>query len=394
MAPAFALFDACKHDAVLGKLMQFNADPSCGALALDGAASDRLTKLVNALKAAPAGDVSKDDVALFLGADGAGGGAGLLAWPLPLLFPCLDLFRLLMLHPKAAPLLVSADPPVLPRLLSLLNTAQAAGADSKPAGAASLMLLRCLANAASKRELRQALAQTAADQLDALSKPLDEGPPPARLAACSVLYNLTIVDWRSLPGSDWTVRMEGWTLQALSLLSHALTNVPSLQTAAEEESLHRLLLALHAMLGGVSDSSVFPGAIEAAKDLELPAAIRYSRCRRGDSPGQPLRLEAQLIGPYMGRGRTSHRLRPVGRRACDLCRRGQGFGDQVWVRDGEEETWCPVGDCGVDLRSDRTATLEITQEEAAPAPLRGQCTVCCGCRVPAAVSCARVRPSA
>ena len=42
----------------------------------------------------------------------------------------------------------------------------------------------------------------------------------------------------------------------------------------------------------------------------------------------------------MGRGRTSHRLRPVGRRACDLCRRGQGFGDQVWVRDGEEETWC------------------------------------------------------
>ena len=216
----------------------------------DGAASDRLTKLVNALKAAPAGDVSKDDVALFLGADGAGGGAGLLAWPLPLLFPCLDLFRLLMLHPKAAPLLVSADPPVLPRLLSLLNTAQAAGADSKPAGAASLMLLRCLANAASKRELRQALAQTAADQLDALSKPLDEGPPPARLAACSVLYNLTIVDWRSLPGSDWTVRMEGWTLQALSLLSHALTNVPSLQTAAEEESLHRLP-ALHAMLGGV-----------------------------------------------------------------------------------------------------------------------------------------------
>lgn len=192
-AVAFALFDACKHDAVLGKLMQFNADPSCGALALDGAASDRLTKLVNALKAAPAGDVSKDDVALFLGADGAGGGAGLLAWPLPLLFPCLDLFRLLMLHPKAAPLLVSADPPVLPRLLSLLNTAQAAGADSKPAGAASLMLLRCLANAASKRELRQALAQTAADQLDALSKPLDEGPPPARLAACSVLYNLSLI---------------------------------------------------------------------------------------------------------------------------------------------------------------------------------------------------------
>ena len=44
----FATFDACKHDAVLGKLLQFNAQ--AGAAALDEQATARLAALVETLK--------------------------------------------------------------------------------------------------------------------------------------------------------------------------------------------------------------------------------------------------------------------------------------------------------------------------------------------------------
>ena len=265
-----ALFDTCKHDAVLGKLMQFNSDAANASVALPPPAAAKLTALVGLLKSG-ASSVTGEDVALFVGADGAAG--GLLAWPMPILFPAMDLFRLLALHPKAATLLASASPPILPRLIGLLTSAQSAGADNKPAGAASLMLLRCLANMASRRELRDAVASSASEQLDCLSKPLDDGPAPARLAACSVLYNLACIDWRALP-AEAALRSDAWTLQALSLLSHALTAIPSLSTQAEEESLHRLLLALYVLLGGNSENGPAPGAIETAKELELPAALK------------------------------------------------------------------------------------------------------------------------
>ena len=47
---------------------------------------------------------------------------------------------LVVLHPAAAPHIAAAQPPLLPRLLGVLTAAQAAGAEDKPAGAASLML--------------------------------------------------------------------------------------------------------------------------------------------------------------------------------------------------------------------------------------------------------------
>jgi phospholipase A-2-activating protein len=291
----FALFDTCKHDAVLGKLMQFNADPAAGALALSEAEAARLSKLVGVFKGQNGGagaPVDKEDVALFLGGGGKGAD-GLLAWPMALLFPCVDLLRLLILHPKATPLIAGAEPAAVPRLLSLLSAAQAASADSKPAGAAALMLLRCLANMASRTELRDAVAASASEQLDALSSPLEAGPAPARLAACSVLYNLTCVDWKAAP-ADASLRSEAFALQAVSLLSHALTNVPGLREPAEEESLHRLLLALHNLLGGGSGAGAMPGAAEAAKDLELAAALKGLSLPNGKLSALGARIAAQL----------------------------------------------------------------------------------------------------
>ena len=268
---AFAIFDTCKHDAVLNKLLDFNK--AAGDLALSADATNTLTALIGILKT-PAGtsapSITKDHINLFLG---SGSGAdGLLAWPTPVLFPAADIFRLLVLQPAAAKLLANAAPPALPRILGQLTSAQAAPAGDKPANAAGLMFLRCLANMTSKRELRDVVAAGALEQLDCLSKPIDEGPAPARLAACSVLNNLAVLDWRALP-ADSARRSDAWTVQALSLLSHAFTNVPALRAPEEEESLHRLLLALHALLGGASESGPTPGAVDSAKDLELGASL-------------------------------------------------------------------------------------------------------------------------
>merc|ERR1712070_837803 len=103
---------------------------------------------------------------------------------------------------------------------------------------------------------------------------MDEGPAPARLAVCSVLYNLACIDWRTLP-ADATLRSDAWMLQALSLFSHAITAVPSLLQPAEEEALNRLLLALYVMVGGRdSDSGPAPGAVDAAKELQIPQSLK------------------------------------------------------------------------------------------------------------------------
>ena len=88
-----------------------------------------------------------------------------------------------------------------------------------------------------------------------------------------MLYNLACIDWRALP-AEAALRSEAWTLQALSLLSHALTSIPCLKEPVEEESLHRLLLALYVLLGGASDNGPAPGAIETAKELELDGVLR------------------------------------------------------------------------------------------------------------------------
>ena len=279
---AFATFDACKHDAVLAKLMQFNAQlageiaagtAASGAAALDDASAARLVGVVEALKAGPGSAASNGlttaDLALFIGDGGASG--GMLSWPLPLLFPVLDLLRLIALHPSAGPFLAAAQPPLLPRLLQLLASAQALGAADKPAAASALMLLRTFANCASRKELRATVASAASELLDVLHTPLESGPTGARLAALTVMMNLCslLSHGGELPASA-ALKSDAWTLQALSLIAFALSSVPALTTPPEEEALHRLLHALAALVSGHAGAA---SAAETARELELPAAL-------------------------------------------------------------------------------------------------------------------------
>jgi phospholipase A-2-activating protein len=264
---AFATFDACKHDAVLGKLLQFNGQVA--PLALDDVAIARLTAVVEALKAGPtsarAANLGAADVALFIGVNGS---EGMLAWPTQYLFPALDLFRLVVLLPAAAAQLAAASPPLLPRLITMLTKCQEAGAADKPAAAATLMLLRACANMASCAELRLPVAMEASALLDTLNAPLEYGPANNRLAAATLLLNLTslLAHGGAVP-AEAALRSDAWTLQALSLLAFALA-LPAV--LAEEETLHRLLAALASLVSGHAAASA---AADTARELELPATL-------------------------------------------------------------------------------------------------------------------------
>jgi len=260
-------FDACKHDAVLGKLMQFNAElPAGGPCApLSAEQSATLAGLVEKLKQPNmfhSTTVTAAEVALFLGP------GGLLSWPLPRLFPAADLFRLLVLHPAAAPHLSSESPPVLGRVLEVIAAAEAsASAGDKPAGAAILMLLRAGANIASRPELRPLVAASASSLIDGLAAPIEAGPSQARLAAVTLMHNVcAILSAKDLPG-EARLQMDGVPLQALSLISHALSSVGGLLEPAEDEALFRLLATLGTLLTGVD------GSVQTAKDLELPTTL-------------------------------------------------------------------------------------------------------------------------
>ena len=62
---AFATFDTCKHDAVLGKLMQFNNEVG-GGMALDEMNASRLVKVVDLLKSASSGAPGAGQVGVLL----------------------------------------------------------------------------------------------------------------------------------------------------------------------------------------------------------------------------------------------------------------------------------------------------------------------------------------
>ena len=182
------------------------------------------------------------------------------------LFPCVDLFRLLVLHPSAAPHLSAAAPPLVPRLLSLLAVAQtAAAADDKPAAAAVLMLLRTCANLVSRYELRPMVASSASSLVDVLSAPIESGPTQPRLAAVSLLFNVCILLSAKDLAPETALQMDGVALQALSLLQLALS-LPALLEPTEEESLFRLLAALNALLE-------VEGMLVTAKELELHVTL-------------------------------------------------------------------------------------------------------------------------
>ena len=260
VAPTYVAFDACKHDAALAKLLEFNEEAGAAKLAEAGVAA--LKGLVALLKqgGGAATPVTAQHVALFCG--GGEGGAGLLAWPAKCLFPALDLLRLLLLLPAAAPHVQAAQPPLLPRLAALLGPAA-----DKPT---TLMVLRCFANALHCAQLRPvaAAAASASAVMDTLAVPIESGATGVRLAACSVLVNLAFALSDAAAGVPATDDADALPLQALSVCAHALSVGAMGAQPAEEEALYRVLVALQALLG------VGPSMREMAREMDLAVTLK------------------------------------------------------------------------------------------------------------------------
>ena len=269
-APNYISFDATKLDAALAKLLEFNS--TVGAAQLGDAEIASLTGLVEALKTGGAPSVTAAQLAIFTG--GAGGG-GLLSWPAKQAFPGLDILRLLLLAPAAAPHVAATQPPLLPRLAALL------GPDADKA--TSLMVLRAFANALYNPKLRATAMAAASSIMDTLAGPIETGATGVRLAACSVLVNVTFA-LREGGHAD----ADALQLQILSVFAHAFT-VDALLQPAEEESLYRVLVAL--------DTIVSMGLVqrETAKELELGAALK-ALALPATAAGKVTELLKKLVG--------------------------------------------------------------------------------------------------
>ena len=256
----YANFGTAKHDAVLAKLLEFSStlrDGEAADMALNAGEATAVTELVGALRSGALTDkVAREGLAALSGGNGR---PGTLKWPSNLLFPALDVLRLLLLHIPRAPLEV-LDPPLIPRLLELLAPGSATAADK----AAPLMILRGLANVLANQDVRSLVVPHVGSMLDTLSNYVgSDGSVQARLAACTVLLNACSLLREPTPPPD----AEALALQAVSLIAHALGSATQLTLQAEEEALYRLLCATSTVL------EAGPGALEAANDLGLDAAL-------------------------------------------------------------------------------------------------------------------------
>ena len=247
------------------EVLEFN-DKMTGAAKLDEAGVVVLKELSVQLKqgGGAATPVSAQHVALFSGGDGS---AGLLAWPAKYLFPVLDLLRMLLLLPAAAPHVQAAEPPLLPRLAALLGPAA-----DKPT---TLMVLRCFANALHCAQLRPvaAAAASASAIMDTLAVPIESGATGVRLAACSVLVNLAFAlsdvgSAAAAAGAPAAGDADALPLQALSVCAHALSVGAMVTQPAEEEALYRVLVALQTLLG------VGPSMREMAREMDLAVTLK------------------------------------------------------------------------------------------------------------------------
>ena len=267
-APTYVAFAparfVCGQLVVLDELLEFNE--VAGAAKLNEAQVVTLKELSAQLKqgGGAATPVTAQHVALFSGGDG---GAGLLAWPAKYLFPVLDLLRMLLLQPSAAPHVQAAQPPLLPRLAALLGPAA-----DKPA---TLMVLRCFANALHCAQLRPlaVAACSASAIMDTVGEPIESGPTGARFAACSLLANLAFAlgDVRSAAaaaGAPAAGDADALPLQALSVCAHALSVGAMVTQPAQEEALYRVLVALQTLLG------VWPSVRKMALEMDLAATLK------------------------------------------------------------------------------------------------------------------------
>jgi len=291
-ASAYAQFDTCKHDAALGKLLEFNSSLGGAATPLGDADVAALTAMVEALKGGGGkAAITAAHVALFTGGGGGGGGggaagaSGLLAWPAKSIFPALDLLRLVLLQPSAAAHVAAAQPPLLPRLAALL------GADAdKPT---TLTVLRCFANALYNEPLRPTAAAAASAIMDTLATPIESGATGVRLAACTALVNLSSAlaeGALAQAGGD----ADALQLQALSLCAHALS-VGAFAAPAEEEALYRVLVALAALLG------IGASTLDVAHDLDVGSALQALQLPPSAAP----KVKSSLAGLVATMGKRS-----------------------------------------------------------------------------------------
>jgi len=268
----FVAFDSCKHDAVLGKLLELNAQlaaaESSRALALSATDVEAVRSLVQGLKSARRATAA--ELSLFFG---SAEGSALLSWPSHALFPCLDLLRLVLLRPAAILAELQAlSPPLIARLLALVAPEAPTASDK----AAPLMVYRCLANllasasydapssdAASSSRYCQLIATHASSIIDALAAPMATGSTPVRLAVSTVLLNMAAL----LRSGALATDADALQMQSLSLCAHALS-VTAFTLSSEGEALYRVLTALATLL------ELGAGAVELARDLDLEAALR------------------------------------------------------------------------------------------------------------------------
>mmetsp|Transcript_870 Transcript_870/g.1758 ORF Transcript_870/g.1758 Transcript_870/m.1758 type:complete len:815 (-) Transcript_870:632-3076(-) len=281
----FIAFDQCKHDTVLAKLEEFNAalaaDGVTRPLALNAADMALLGSLVRVLKVG--GAVSAAQVTLLLG---GGKGPCPLAWPAAQLFPVLDVLRLLVLAPTAAPFLAALEPPLISQLARLMPTSDL---QNKTHLAVALMVQRCFANLAYNSATRKLVVSSAGEVLDTLASPIEEGSSGLRLAASTVLLNacLMLKENNTLSG-ETALRADALQLQTLSLCAHALSSVPAMTLLSEEEALYRLLVAVGTLIGlGATTHSL-------ALDLDIPAALQSLTLPEGASPKIKETLERVL----------------------------------------------------------------------------------------------------
>merc|ERR1712046_257752 len=110
------VFDAANLDAILKKLTQFNeqlaSNDSTLQCSLQADGMNPVKQMVGTLKQKHyyhASTISQEEFLMM---------EQLLQWPTEHLFPCLDILRLLMLHPAVAQWLQSKSAPLLQQLRS------------------------------------------------------------------------------------------------------------------------------------------------------------------------------------------------------------------------------------------------------------------------------------
>jgi len=264
----YLCFDTAKHDGVMAKMAEFNAllasstDATEQQCALTDAEYASLVALMAQLKGgAASAKVTAEHVGIFVGTAGR---PGLLSWPASRVFPALDMLRLLVLAPSAAPFVSGLEPPLVDRLVALMAPSPSGDPPDK---AISLMVQRCFANLAYATHTRKLLSAGASQALDTLATPIESGSTALRLAASTVVLNTCSILKDSALAEHSALKADALQLQALSLCAHALS-VPALVQQPEEESLYRVLYALSTLL------SIAAATHALALDLDLPATLQ------------------------------------------------------------------------------------------------------------------------